>query len=202
MNLFQKYAKHWKLWDGQITRAHFGMTSQRVGDSIPIRQPSSTVLSNRYRYSDKMVRCEIAHSVVPKVTLCHSSARIRIYRFLQLDNYLDSWSCLLLSEMKKSRKANNWKVPVSYSPLDARPDHSVFMRQPASERLAPPPRPFQAPSTASFAYPGSMPAKSPRASPEEASPGAYRKGMPNPSLSRIWLAHNNLRYSRNLVELA
>ena len=31
------------------------MTSLRVGESVPIRQPSSTVLSNRYRFSHKMV---------------------------------------------------------------------------------------------------------------------------------------------------
>ena len=84
----------------------------------------------------------------------------------------------MMSEMKKSIKANNWKVPVSYSPLDAPPDHSVFMGQTASERRAPS-RPFQTPSTASFAYQGSMPAKSSRASPEEASPGASGNGMPN-----------------------
>ena len=83
----------------------------------------------------------------------------------------------MLSEMKKSRKANNWKVPVSYSPLDAPPDHSVFIGQPASERRAPP-RPFQALSTASFAYQGSMPAKSPRASPEEASRAHTGKECP------------------------
>ena len=78
--------------------------------------------------------------------------------------------------MKKSRMANNWKVPVSYSPLDAPPDHSVFMGQPASERRAPPSRPFQAPSTAPFAYPDALPAKSPRASLRARLPGRIPAG--------------------------
>ena len=77
----------------------------------------------------------------------------------------------MLSEMKKSRMSNNWKVPVS-SPLGAPPGHRRYSCcEPASERRAPPSRPFQAPSPAPFAYPDALPAKSPRASLRASLPG-------------------------------
>ena len=67
----------------------------------------------------------------------------------------------------------------------------VTRSQPPSERRAPP-RPFEARCTASLAYPGSLGMLNlPRHPSEEASPGAYRQGMPNPWLSGICLGHNS-----------
>ena len=107
------------------------------------------------------------------------------------------WS---LPDMKISRMANNWNVPVSSSPLGAPPGHHGIHAASLPPRgelrllghFRPHVRPHLHTQTPCLLNLPGHPS-------EEASPGASRQGMPNPWLSGICLAHNNLSYSTNIV---